>query len=97
MLVRFADRKLERLETGPTVRAGFGPDVVKQFRRKMAIIRAATGERALYASKSLDSERLKGGRSHQRSMRLNDQFRLIVEIETVGERVVVVVSVDDYH
>jgi len=97
MLVRFADRKLERLETDPTYRAGFGPDVVKQYRRKMAIIRAAVDERAFYAMKSLHYEKLKGSRSHQRSMRLNDQFRLIIEMETVDERVVVVLSVEDYH
>jgi proteic killer suppression protein len=97
MLVRFADRKLERLEVDPGFRAGFGPDVVKQFRHKMAIIRAALDERAFYALKSLHYEKLKGSRSHQRSMRLNSQFRLIVEIEVDPERVVVVVSVEDYH
>ncbi len=97
MLVRFVDRKLERLEADPNYRAGFGPDVVKQYRRKMAVIRAAIDERVFYAMKSLHYEKLKGSRSHQRSMRLNDQFRLIVEIETIDRRTVVVVSVEDYH
>ena len=97
MQVRFADRKLERLEADVSYRAGFGFDVVKQFRRKMAVVRAAIDERAFYMMKSLHYEKLKGNRSHQRSMRLNDQYRLIVEIETVGERTVVVVSIEDYH
>ena len=97
MQVQFADRKLERLEVDAGYRAGFGSDLVKQFRRKMAIIRAAIDERAFYAMKSLHYEKLKGDRSHQRSMRLNDQYRLIVEIQTRPDRTVVVVSVEDYH
>ena len=97
MQVRFADRRLERLETDPGYRAGLGSDVVKQFRQKMAVIRAAVDERAFYAMKSLHYEKLKGKRSHQRSMRLNDQFRLVVEIEVQPERTVVIVSVEDYH
>lgn len=47
--------------------------------------------------KSLHYEKLKGKRSHQRSMRLNDQFRLIVEIEEANGRTVVVISIEDYH
>ena len=47
--------------------------------------------------KSLHYEKLKGRRAHQRSMRLNDQFRLILEIEIVNDRTIVVVSVEDYH
>ena len=64
----------------------------------MAWIRSADDERDLYQLKSLHYEKLKGDRSHQRSMRLNDQFRLIVELEQNGpEKVVVVVAIEDYH
>jgi|SRR5579859_3267330 len=98
MLVRHADRKLERVEFEPSFRAGFGPDLVKAFRKRMQFIRDAANENDFYALKSLHYERLKGNRSHQRSMRLNDQFRLILELENdPAGRVVVVVSVEDYH
>ena len=64
----------------------------------MQAIRAAEDERAFYALKSLHFERLKGSRSDQHSMRLNDQWRLVVEIEGAGtEKIVLVVSIEDYH
>ena len=97
MNVRHADRKLERLEFENGFTAGFGNDVVKAFRKRMQFIRAAVDERDFYAMKSLHYEKLKGRRSHQRSMRLNDQFRLIIEIESVNGRTVVIVSIEDYH
>ncbi len=97
MNVRFADKKLQRLEIEPGYTAGFGPDLVKAFRRKMPVLRSAVDERALYAMKSLHYEKLKGKRSRQRSMRLNDQWRLIVGIENAGNKTVVVVSIEDYH
>ena len=64
----------------------------------MAWIRSAEDERDFYGLKSLHYEKLKGSRSHQRSMRLNDQFRLIIELEqNAPENVVVVVAIEDYH
>lgn len=95
--VRHADKKLQRLETELRFRGGFGTDVVKAFRRRMAFIRAAASEQAFYAMKSLHYEKLKGDRAHQRSMRLNDQFRLILQIEEIDEKTAIVVSVEDYH
>lgn len=97
MRVRSADRKLARLEVEADCTAGFGLDVVKAFRRRMQQIRAAVDERLFYSLKSLHYEKLKGQRRHQRSMRLNDQFRLVVEIEATAPRTLVVVSIEDYH
>ena|SRR5579871_5167654 len=98
MLVRHADAKLERVEFELSFRGGFGPDVVKAFRRRMQFIRGAVDERDFYSLKSLHYEKLKGKRAHQRSMRLNDQFRLILEIETDPTgRLVVIVGIEDYH
>ena len=72
-------------------------EAAKAFRRRMQFIRAAVDERAFYAMKSLHYEKLKGDRSHERSMRLNDQWRLVLRIESTGERTVVIVSIEDYH
>lgn len=61
-------------------------------------IRAATDERDFYAMKSLHFEKLKGKRSRQYSMRLNDQWRLILEMEGKGnDKVLVIVAIEDYH
>lgn len=97
MRIRFADRKLERLETDVGYTAGFGRDIVKAFRKVMPLLRSALDERDLYAAKSLHFEKLKGNRSHQRSLRLNRQFRLIIELEEGTEKTIVVVSIEDYH
>lgn len=99
MEVRFADDRLRRLESDPTFRAReFGDDVVRSYRKKLQFIRAAADERDLYQMKSLHFEKLQGDRAHQRSIRLNKQWRLILELEAdAGGKVVVVVKIEDYH
>jgi proteic killer suppression protein len=48
--------------------------------------------------KSLHFEKLKGNRSQQYSMRLNEQWRLIVEIKgNAPNKVIAVISIEDYH
>jgi toxin HigB-1 len=96
--VRFADADLDRLETDPSFDGGFSEAIVKAFRKRMQGIRAASDERDFYALRSLNFEKLKGARSHQYSMRLNDQWRLILEMEGKGkDKVLVVVGIEDYH
>jgi proteic killer suppression protein len=64
----------------------------------MQAIRAANDERDLYVVKGNRFEKLKGARSHQYSLRLNDQWRLIVEIKSGNPKnTIVVVGVEDYH
>jgi proteic killer suppression protein len=58
---------------------------------------AAADERDLYGLKSLHYEKLKGDRSHQRSLRLNQQFRLIVELERHNGKTVAIIEIVDYH
>ena len=98
MDVSFVDSDLDRLETDPQYDAGYGQAVVRAFRMRMQAIRAAEDERAFYQLKSWRFEKLKGDRSHQRSIRLNDQWRLIIEIEkSQPKSTVVVVEIEDYH
>jgi proteic killer suppression protein len=98
MRVRFARAELDRLETDSAFTGGYSDAVVRAFRRRMQQIRAALDERDFYAVKSLHFEKLKGARSHQRSIRLNDQWRLILELEgSDNEKTVLVVDIEDYH
>ena len=97
MQVRHADKKLERLETEQAYTAGYDAKLVRSYRKVMQLIRAAVDERAFYAMKSLHFEKLKGDRKRQRSMRLNRQFRLVLELEDANAKTVVVVSIEDYH
>jgi proteic killer suppression protein len=94
----FDDDSLRRLEEDPNYTGGFDPGIVKAFRKRMAFIRSAPDERDFYKMKSLHFEKLQGNRAGQHSMRLNDQWRLILRFEKrEGGKVVVVVSITDYH
>lgn len=98
MEVCFADGDLDRLETDPQYDAGLGQAIVRAYRERMQAIRAAEDERTFYQLKSWRFEKLKGKRSHQRSIRLNDQWRLVIEIRKgKPKNLVVIVSIEDYH
>ena len=93
----FKDDDLKRMYTEPKFTGGYAQAVVKAFRKRMQLIRAAVDERDFYALKSLHFEKLEG-RDNQRSMRLNKQWRLIVELVGKGERKRVrVIGIEDYH
>lgn len=98
MEVRFRDGRLDRLETDPKFDGGFSQAVVRAFRKRLQFIRDTPDERVFYQMRSLRFEKLKGKRKHQYSMRLNDQWRLILELDDhAPTKVVVVVAVEDYH
>ena len=82
----------------PAGNPGQSMAVVKGFRRVIAQIRAALDERDLYALKSRRFEKLKGDRQHQRSLRINDQWRLIVEVRgEAPNKKIGIVGIEDYH
>jgi proteic killer suppression protein len=98
MKIAFEDDDLARLETDPLFDAGHSSVIVKAFRKRMQFIRDSVDERDFHSMRSLNFERLKGKRSNQHSMRLNDQWRLIVELHgEAPNKTVVVVSIEDYH
>ena len=98
MEVEFADDSLRQLECDVGYRADFGREIVKAFRKRMQLIRAATDERDFYALKSLHFEKLHGDREGQYSMRLNSQWRLILTFARRDDgKVVVILSITDYH
>ncbi len=98
MRVRHADRKLERLEFDEGYRAGFSLPIINAYRDVMRQIHDAPDERLFYAMKSLHYEKLKGRRSHQQSMRLNKQFRLVIQLEGQGaDKTIVIMNIEDYH
>ena len=96
--VAHKDESLERLERDAKYTAGFERAIVRAFRKQMWAIRNAVDERDLRERKGAHFERLQGDRQHQHSMRLNDQWRLIIEIEGKGtNKQLVVIGIEDYH
>lgn len=98
METHFSDPRLERLAREDVPALRLAAELVRAYRKKLGLLRAAVDERDLYALKSNHFEKLQGDRSHQRSLRLNAQYRLIVEIRKASPKnVVVVVGIEDYH
>lgn len=98
MDVRHDDSDLERLETDPEYTRGLEKPLVRAFRKVLLIVRGVRNETELYQWRSLRFEKLKGKRDHQRSLRLNDQWRVVVEIVKGADgNTVVVKGIEDYH
>lgn len=98
MDVEFADKKLLRLYSETGYSAGFPPEVERGYRKVVGLIRNAEHERALAAFVGLRMEKLKGDRAHQRSLRINGQWRLIVELRArEDDKLVVIIEIVDYH
>ncbi len=95
----FKKKKLEALYTEEK-NAHKYPGVVDDFFEVMAIIDAAVDERDLYAQKGLRFEKLQGkrGKEGQRSLRLNDQWRLIVRLDEDEQgHFLTIIDIEDYH
>jgi toxin HigB-1 len=98
MEVEFGNAQLEQLEKDPACNGGFGVVVVRGYRKVMRFIRSAGDERDFRAMRSLNFEKLKGDRDHQYSLRINNQWRLIIEIKKASPKnIIVVMSIEDYH
>lgn len=98
MDIEFNNNNLEKLESDATFDGGFERGVIKAFRKRTQLIRSALDERDFYALKSLHFEKLKGDRAGYFSMRLNDQWRLIIKFRSEGSgKIVVVIDIEDYH
>lgn len=99
MKIEYGDEELRRLAEEADFRPKkWGHDLVVAYRKKIQVLDSAMDERDLRAMRSLNLEKLKGDRAGQYSVRLNDQFRLILTFHTEDDgRVVVVLEVVDYH
>ena len=91
MLYRHTNKALKRIEDEADYHGRYSEAVIKAFRERMRTIIRANNENDLRALKSLHFEKLKGDRKHEYSMRINDQFRLIFQIESAerGNRLVI--------
>lgn len=98
MEVEFDNEDLDRLETDVQFTAGQSQDIVRAYRKRMQQIRAFLDGRDVSSVKALHFEKLRGNREGQHSIRLNLQWRLILEIR--GDhlcKVMGIVEIVDYH
>ncbi len=99
MRFEFEDEHLRRLyEELDFVLPQFGPDLIKAYRKKVGFLAAAKSEVDLRNYKALHFEKLSGGRAGQHSIRLNQQWRLILRIESDAQgRLLIIIEIVDYH
>jgi len=96
--VAFGSDELDRLETDSDEDHKHPVGIPRAYRKAIQALRAAPDERVLRQMKSFRFEKLAGGRSHQRSIRLNEQWRLILEFQgEAKEKIAVVIAIEDYH
>lgn len=98
MEVTFADATLDELEVNENCKSRFDKQLLRAYRKLMRFIRDATDERDLRAWPGKHFEKLQGDRSHQYSMRIDSQWRLVFEITPRSPKNIIhVVSIEDYH
>jgi len=96
----FKNKKLEALYTKGEGAKKYSEAVINAFFDVMSIIDAAIDERDLYAFKGPRFEKLEGERGNrgERSLRLNEQWRLILSIEwDENGKIILIIDIEDYH
>ena len=98
MRIEFADPDLARICTDEAHTLGLPFSVIKAARRKLIQLESALDERDLRNWKSLNYKKLQGPREGQRSIRVNDQYRIVFTITATEKlQVVTILEIDDTH
>lgn len=98
MRFSFKTRKLLLLYEEEKGASKYDAGALAAFFEVLSMIDSAPDERTLYELKSLHFEKLKGNRKHERSLRLNKQWRLIVEVLKNEEgSYLLIKDIEDYH
>ena len=92
MIRSFRDKKTERLFAGETVREFSGIRNVAE--RRLTMLDSATDLKDLLAPPGNRLEKLKGNRTEQHSIRINDQWRICFIWRADGPHDV---EITDYH
>ena len=96
MNIDFGTSGLETAETAQAGKLKYPISAIFSLRKKLVLLRSAPDERTLRNWKSLHYEKLQGDRSHQRSIRLNKQWRMIFELRD-KPLTILIISIEDYH
>lgn len=98
MRFEFKDKNLLLLYKEEKNAHRYPAGVVEAFFDIMAIISSASNEMDIRAFKSLHYEKLKGDRAEQISLKLNKQYRLILEIKKdQNDKKIWIIEIVDYH
>jgi proteic killer suppression protein len=98
MRIVFAHATLALIETDEAGATQLPVPAIKSARRKLTVLRAAIDDRSLRNWKSLRYEKLKGNRERQRSIRINNQYRMVFSLdEEADPPTITILSIEDYR
>ena len=98
MRIEFADEDLSRICTDQAFRLGLPVAVIRSARNKLIQLEAAKDERDLRNLKSLNYKKLSGDREGQRSVRVNDQYRIVFVLsEDERPPIIRILEIGDTH
>jgi toxin HigB-1 len=98
MRIVFAHATLALIETDEAGATQLPVPVIKSARRKLTVLRAVIDDRSLRNWKSLRYENLKGNREGQRSIRINNQYRMVFSLdEEADPPTITILSIEDYY
>ena len=98
MRIEFATDDLARICTDEAHRMGLPFAVIKAARRKLILVEAACDERDLRNWKSLNYKKRQNSPDGQRSIRVNDQYRIVFVIaDDEKPPVVTITEIGDTH
>lgn len=101
MLVIFKTIKLEELYAIPTDdikgKLPFQKGLINRYKDRIVLLESIEKISDLYSYKSLHFEKLKGERDGQLSLRLNDQYRIIIEEVTEGTLKILIIEISKHY
>lgn len=98
MKIEFDDDDLALICTDQAHKLGLPISVIKSARRKLAVLDSATDERTLRNWKSLNYKKLSGKPKNRRSIRLNDQYRMVFTLDDSKKPpVITILEIGDTH
>jgi len=98
MNVIFINKQFNKIETEHAIDLKLPLNIINTLRKKLVMLRAAPDERTLRNWKSLHYEKMKGDKQDQRSIKLNDQWRMIFTLNNnTDPPTITVIGIDDYH
>ena len=99
MEIEFKDKQqIALIETEDAGQVKLPISVINACRRKLGFLRSAVDERDIRNWKSLHYEKLKGDKEGMRSIRINDQWRLVFTLNNESNPPgITILEIDDYH
>ncbi len=101
MIVRFANKAVQELYESDVkvgvIKYKFAKQVVEKYKKRIEQLISANSFVDISQIRSLHLEKLKGNRSGQLSVRVNDQYRICFRELNETEIAVEILELTDYH